>query len=88
MRHWLGELWTAWRFGAGLLLLVAVALGASFVAGGILLSLLSWLFGYETSSTDWFIVTALLAPFPLAAVRRVISRDDSRDRPSLAPHVS
>jgi hypothetical protein len=72
MLDWIGHQLAVWRYGALVLMMLAVMALASAVAGSIL-ALVTWLTDQAFTGTLWFICSIAVAPFYLPNLARHIA---------------
>jgi hypothetical protein len=73
MLDWIGHQLAVWRYGALVLMMLAVMALASAVAGSILAVLVTWLTDQAFTGTLWFICSIAVAPFYLPNLARHIA---------------
>jgi hypothetical protein len=80
MLDWFGHQLAVWRYGAGVLMMLAVTAFVSVIVGSVLAGLVSWLADQAFTGTLWLICSLVAAPFFLPDLARHIA-DMVREAP-------
>jgi hypothetical protein len=73
MLDWIGHQLAVWRYGAGVLLLLAVPALWSGTVGSFIATVVGWIFSQEFSAGLWLICSLAVAPFFLPSLARHIA---------------
>jgi hypothetical protein len=76
---WIAHQARVWRWGAGALLLIAVAAIVPAILGGLLAYFMSWAFALPFTGLLWFLCALALAPFVMPTLAAAIADKQRAD---------
>jgi hypothetical protein len=88
MLDWIGHQLAVWRYGAGVLLLLAVAALWSGIVGAVIATGVGWIFAQAFSAGLWLICSLAAAPFFLPDLARHIADIVRSEPPPTASDLS